>query len=173
MYPVSVGSAVKYTRLVPATKDAPQHYETLDATLIRYDPETDKDEVPAAHLVFAHPTDYDHLKDSNWPDAFQQVDNVPFEPEGEFYHGWTVTDSDRLKSRLEANGGFIAGLQRQILAGDEKIADLERQVMELQVTNTVLNEQIAQLKATPVHQPPQVDDVQAAPDAPTSDEPAA
>lgn len=136
MLPVAVGSAIKYVRTVPATKTVPEHKDTHDAILIRYDLETDPEKVPNVHLAFIHPDDRSHLRDSNWMDAWQEVASVPFSPEGEFFHGWYVPS---VSKRGEE---FLAALQRQILAGDEKIADLERQV--------------AEQKATPVNTPPVV-----------------
>jgi len=135
MQPVSVGSAVKYTRFVPETKDAPAHHETLDALLIRYDVESDPDKVPNAHLVFVDSKGHRHLRDSNFLDAFQDVGGVPYEPEGEFYHGWTEFDDSH------------DSLLRQLVDADTKIEDLEGRIRELQATNTILNENIAQLTA--------------------------
>ena len=97
MYPVPIGTAVKYVRTHPER-------QVIDAILLGYDrlpPDSPEEDVPTAHLAIAHPDNHHLFRDANWADAFEKVDKVPFKPEGEFYHGWWLPGEVPAESRAD------------------------------------------------------------------------
>jgi len=144
MFPVKVGDSCTYIRNVAGPNPSDPHTrQKLTAIMMGYDPlppGASEEEVPTAHLCVLH-TDRLHLfRDANWIGAFEKVDKVPYEPEGDYYHGWTRTESALLDDLQEINGALIRSRD-----GNTR---LSQEVSELQQTNTILNEQIAQLKAS-------------------------
>jgi hypothetical protein len=131
--PVKIGSAVHYFRTHPEA-------QSLDAFLLAYDvlPASAKDDaVPTAKLAIIEPKNFGLLRDANWVDAFSVVDQVPYQPTGEYYHGWSET-SDQAR---------VAQPEAAVDQGSEALFAKDAEIEALRKTNLELGGHIVELQA--------------------------
>src|SRR5579872_3849720 len=127
---IRIGSHVIYVRMERGT-DKQLKPVSYQATLLGQEAAEDGKD-GAARLVFVHPGKLSHLNGADWARAFEYAEQVPFEPEGEFFHGFSEPQ------RLSDNS--ISAVFGKLDAKADQIADLQQ-------SNSILVEHVAQLTA--------------------------
>jgi len=131
---LKIGGHIVYVRQEREAKDKPLKPVSYDAILLGQEAAEDG-KVGAARLIFFHPRGASHLNSADWSRAFEYAEQVPFEPSGEFFHGFALAENDR----------YMLGLEAAIDQGSDALFAKDAEIAALQQTNTALNEHVAQL----------------------------
>ncbi len=133
---LKIGGHITYVRQEREAKDKPLKPVSYEATLLGHEA-AENGKVGAARLVFFHPRGVAHLNSADWARAFEYAEQVPYEPEGEFFHGFSEPDESKKLWQLEA----------AVDQGSDALFQKDAEIAALQQTNTILNENVAQLTA--------------------------
>jgi hypothetical protein len=119
---LQIGGHILYVRQERdnSKKNKPLRPVSYEAILLGQDAPAEEGAVGNARLIFFHPDKAAHLNSSDWHQAFEYAEQVPYQPDGEFFHAYTDAESK-----------------------------FENRIHSLESVNDNLRQQIAQLKAKP------------------------